>query len=138
MSKEIVEMLSRQEQIRQALEGMMKDAEGQGTKGDLQKAIEEMKKLEQDLWDGDLSNNYKERLKNIETRLLESEKAELKQKKEKKRESETASDQKQLYNEELEKYLKEKGIERETLEKVPVNFQLYYRNQATDYLNSRW
>ena len=97
MSREIVEMLSRQEQIRQALEGMMKDAEGQGTKGNLQKAIEEMKKLEQDLWDGELDNNYKERLKNIETRLLESEKAELKQKKEKRRESETADDQKQIY-----------------------------------------
>jgi hypothetical protein len=137
MSKEIVEMLSRQEQIRQALEGMMKDAEGQGTKGDMQKAIDEMKKLEQDLWDGELKDNYKERLKNIDTRLLESEKAELKQKKEKRRESESARDQKQLYEQELEKYLKEKGIEKESLERVPVNFRLYYRNQATDYLKSR-
>lgn len=137
MSREIVEMLSRQEQLRQALEGMMKDAEGQGTKGNLQKAIEEMKKLEQDLWDGALDDNYKQRLKNIDTRLLESEKADLKQKKEKKRESETAGDQRQLYERELEKYLKEKGSERETIDRVPVNFQLYYRNQATDYLKAK-
>ena len=137
MSKEIVEMLSRQEQLRQALEGMLKDAEGQGTKSNLQKAIEEMKRLENDLWDGELNNNYKERLKNIDTRLLESEKAELKQKKEKKRESQTADDQKQIYQEELEKYLKEKGIEYESIERVPVNFRLYYRDQATDYLKAK-
>lgn len=137
MSREIVEMLSRQEQLRQALEGMMQEAEGQGTKGSLQKAVEEMKKLEQDLWDGVLDDNYKQRIKNIETRLLESEKAELKQKKEKKRESETAGDQKQLYERELEKYLKEKGTERESIDRVPVNFRLYYRDQATDYLKTR-
>ncbi len=137
MSKEIVEMLSRQEQLRKALEGMMQEAEGQGTKGNLQKAIEEMKNLEQDLWDGELDNNYKQRLKNIDTRLLESEKAELKQKKEKKRESETASDQKQIYEQELEKYLREKGREKESIDRVPVNFKLYYRNQATDYLKLR-
>ena len=137
MSKEIVEMISRQEQLRQALEGMMKDAEGQGTKGDLQKAIEEMKELEKDLWDGELKGDYKERLKRIETRLLESEKAELKQKKEERRESEVAEDRKQIYQEELEKYLKEKGIEQEGMERVPVNFRLYYRDRTTDYLKSK-
>lgn len=137
MSKEIVEMISRQEQIRQALEGMMKDMEGQGTKGDLQKAIEDMKELERDLWDGELDGDYKERLKNIDTRLLESEKAELKQKKEERRESESAKDRKQIYEEELEKYLKEKGIERENIDRVPVNFRLYYRDRTTDYLKSK-
>ena len=136
MSKEVVEMLSRQEQLRQALEGMLKDTEGQGSKGDLQKAIEEMKKLEKDLWDGVLDNNYKQRLKNIDTRLLESEKAELKQKQEKRRESETADDQKQIYQQELEKYLREKGIEQESLDRVPINFRLYYRNQTNDYLKT--
>ncbi len=60
----------------------------------------------------------------------------MKQEKEKRRESETSEDKKQLYEQELRKYLREKGLERESLERVPVNFRLYYRKQVTDYLKA--
>ncbi len=146
-SKEIVEMMARQEQIRQGLEQMAaqegkegkegEDGDGgnQGEKGNLQKAIEEMKKLEEDLLDGELGDNYKERLQEIETRLLEHEKAEREQQKDEKRESKIADDTNQLYQEELEKYLREKQGEQENLNRLPINFRNYYKEQTSKYLN---
>ncbi|AEV33312.1 hypothetical protein Oweho_2341 [Owenweeksia hongkongensis DSM 17368] len=135
MSREMVETISKQEQLREALEEMQDKEGSSGSKGNRQKAIEELKKMQDDLMDGKIADNYKERLKDIETRLLESEKAELKQKQDEKRESTTADKLKQLYTEELEKYLEEKGIEEETLDKLPVEFRNYYKGQTSKYLS---
>ncbi|WP_417590626.1 hypothetical protein [Owenweeksia hongkongensis] len=135
MSKEMVETISKQEQLREALEEMQEKEGSSGSKGNRQKAIEELKKMQDDLMDGKIADNYKERLKDIETRLLESEKAELKQKQDETRESTTADKLKQLYTEELEKYLEEKGIEEETLDKLPVEFRNYYKGQTSKYLS---
>lgn len=134
MSKEIVETISKQEQLREALEEMQSKDGGKGSKGNEQKAIEELKKLQEDLMNGRIGDNYKERLKEIETRLLESEKAELKQKQDEKRESKTSDELKQIYANELEKYLKEKGLEDEVLEQLPVELRNYYKGQTNQYL----
>lgn len=136
MSKEMVETISKQEQLREALEEMQNKEGSSGSKGSRQKAIEELKKMQDELMDGKIADNYKERLKDIETRLLESEKAELKQKQDEKRESTTADKLKQLYSEELEKYLEEKGIEEETMDKLPVEFRNYYKGQTSKYLSA--
>lgn len=137
MSKEIVETISKQEQLREALEEMQSKDGGKGSKGNEQKAIEELQKLQEDLMDGRIGDNYKERLKEIETRLLESEKAELKQKQDEKRESKTSDELKQIYANELEKYLKEKGLEDEVLEQLPVELRSYYKGQTNQYLGVR-
>lgn len=137
MSKEIVETISKQEQLREALEEMQSKDGGKGSKGNEQKAIEELKKLQEDLMDGRIGDNYKERLKEIETRLLESEKAELKQKQDEKRESKTSDELKQIYANELEKYLKEKGLEDEVQEQLPVELRSYYKGQTNQYLGVR-
>lgn len=134
MSKEIVETISKQEQLREALEEMQSKDGGKGSKGNEQKAIEELNKLQEDLMDGRIGDNYKERLKEIETRLLESEKAELKQKQDEKRESKTSDELKQIYANELEQYLKEKGLEDEVLEQLPVELRNYYKGQTNQYL----
>lgn len=134
MSKEIVETISKQEQLREALEELQSKDGGKGSKGNEQKAIEELKKLQEDLMDGRIADNYKERLKEIETRLLESEKAELKQRQDEKRESKTSDELKQIYANELEKYLKEKGLEDEVLEQLPVELRNYYKGQTNQYL----
>lgn len=134
--KEMVEILSEQEQLRQALEELSEKEGNQGSKGNLQKAIEEMKELEKDLLNGELGSGYKERLKEIETRLLESEKAELKQDKDERRESEVAEELRQVYERELEKYLKEKGFEKESLHRLPLDFRNYYKNQTSKYLET--
>ena len=132
--KELVEMLSRQEQLRKQLEEYMENEGSNGSKGNMQKAIEEMKEIEKDLLNGDITLESLERIREIETRLLESEKAELEQKQDQKRESETARDQNQMYKEELEKYLKGKESQNEEIYFVPLNMNIYYRNQSNQYI----
>ena len=135
MSKEMVETISKQEQLRKVLEEMQDKEGNSGSKGNRQKAIDELKKMEEELLQGRISDNYKERLKDIETRLLESEKAELKQKQDEKRESTSADKLKQLYREELEKYLNEMGVEEESIDKLPLEFRNYYKGQTSQYLS---
>lgn len=137
LSKEMVETISKQEQLRQALEEMQKEEGTSGSKGNRKKAIEELKKLQEDLMDGRIDDNYKERLKEIETRLLESEKADLKQKKDEKRESKSSEDLKQLYSEELKMYMEDRSSENEVLDKLPVEYKMYYKGQTNYYLSNQ-
>lgn len=133
--KELVEMLSKQEQLRRQLEEFMENEGKSGDKGNLAKAIEEMKELEKDLLKGKINPEALERVKEIETRLLESEKATLEQKEDEKRESKTAEDRDQLYKDELEKYLNEKEKELDNLYHVPLNMNNYYKSQSNQYIN---
>ena len=93
--KELVKILSEQEQLRKSLQEMAEKAKGKGRKGDLQKAAEEMEEVEEDLAQG-RESNYRERLQEIKTRLLESEKAELKRKKKEQRQAEEAQNLSQV------------------------------------------
>lgn len=133
-SREMVEMLSRQEQLRKMLEEMSEQLGNDGSKGNLQDAIEQMKELERDLLEGDLDNEFMERIKDIETRLLESERAELEQREDEKRESRSAEDLEMIRERELEEYLKKKQSEREEIIFTPLNLKPYYENRASEYL----
>lgn len=135
--KEIVEMLSRQEQIRGQLEQYKKDQEeaGEGGNGDIAKAIEEMKQLEDEILNGKLSLESLERVKEIESRLLEFEKSELEREKEEKRESKSSDELEQLYQKEREDYLREKLKEYESIIYAPLNLKKYYQKQSNQYLN---
>lgn len=133
--KEMVEIMSKQEQLRRTLEELSEKEGNSGNKGNLQRAIDEMKEMERDLVDGRLGSDYKKRLREIESRLLESEKAERQQKQEERRESESADEVDQLYKQELEKYLKEKERENESLNRLPLDFRNYYKSQTSRYLN---
>ncbi len=133
--KEIVEMLSRQEQIRNQLQEYMEQEGTEGNQGNLKKALEEMEELERDLLDGNIRPETLKRMQEIETRLLESEKAELEQKQDEKRESKTAEDKNQTYQKELEKYLKEKQGQKESIYTSPINMKRYYKSQSNQFLN---
>tara|TARA_B100000949_G_scaffold234352_2_gene253160 strand:+ start:78 stop:596 length:519 start_codon:yes stop_codon:yes gene_type:complete len=133
--KEIVEMLSRQEQIRSQLEEYMEQEGMSGDKGNLQKALQEMKDLERDLLDGGIQPESLKRIEEIETRLLESEQAEREQRQDEKRESKSAEQKEQLYQEQLEKYLREKEGQKESIYTSPVNMKKYYKSQSNQFLN---
>lgn len=135
--KEIVEMLSRQEQIRGQLEDYKKNLEeaGEGGNGDLAKAIEEMEKIEDDLLNNNLSLETLERVKEIESKLLEFEKAEQEREQDEKRESKSSDDLEQLYKKEREEYLREKLKEYESIIYAPLNLKKYYQKQSNQYLN---
>ncbi len=133
--EEVVKAISEQEQLRQTLEELSKNEGKDGSKGNLQKAINEMKELERQMLQGDLSPGYRERLREIESRLLESEKAEREQKKDEKRESETAKELDQMYLKELDKYLRTKQEENENLDRLPPEFLNFYKSEVTKYIS---
>jgi len=107
-----------------------------GNKGNIQEAIEQMEELEKELLNGQYEYTYKERLKEIETRLLESEKAEMKQDEEEKRESKT-SEEMRMKQIAIEEYLKEKNSFDEEILLTPLNLKNYYREKANQLLNTQ-
>jgi hypothetical protein len=126
--KELVQILAEQEQLRQQLEELSKEEGAQGNKGNKLKVLEELDKIEEDLLNNKLEDNFVERYQRVETRLLEDERAELERKTKEERESEKASDLEQIENEALQKYLREKGITKEQLIQDDLRLTEFYQS----------
>jgi hypothetical protein len=133
MSEELARMAAKQAAIRRKLnqyrEELMK--QGQGDQG-LSKTIKKMEENETDLVNKRITEELIERQKEILTRLLESEKAEREQEKEKRREGTTARDALRSEPEamEFEKMI-EKG--RDILRAVPPEMNPYYKKKVNEY-----
>jgi hypothetical protein len=136
MSKELVEMMAKQEQIRKALEGMEQkdDAEGNNGNQGLKQAIEEMKKNEEDIANKRFNQDFFERQQEILTRLLEVEEADLQRKEDEQRKGETAKTPNNSSGRELELYLKEKATQIEQLRFQELRFKGFYSNKAIGVL----
>lgn len=127
--KEIMEMLARQEMIRMELEKKNKGGENNG-------AIESMKEFERELLDPNISfEQKKERLREIETRLLEVEEAERTQEKEVKRESKNKELYMTLKEESKRKFLENKKGYKESHQNSPLLLQNFYQQIKKSYLN---
>lgn len=131
--KELVKILSEQEQLREQLKEMAKEA-GEGKDGDLAKAVEEMNKIEEDLINNHLEDNFIERYRRVETRLLESEKSTLERKQKEQRESKSSDEVSMRYREALENYLREKEKQEEVLQLSPVYLTPFYKQRLNQEL----
>ncbi len=134
-SEELIRILSQQEQLRNQLQEMSENMGQDGNRGNIQEAIKQMEELEKELLNGEYEYTFKDRLKNIETRLLESERAEMKQDEEEKRES-TTSEEMKMKQMAIEEYLKEKENQDEEILLTPLNLSNYYREKANQLLNT--
>ncbi len=134
MSKKLVEMLAKQELIRQSLEelkGEMKDKNGLKS---LQDAIEEMKKTEEDIANKQLTLESLSRQKNILTRMLEVEESMREQGEDEERESRSADDEyNRVVQDEYEKYNLEKLKQVEMLKTAPPSLNMFYKNKVDRY-----
>ncbi|GAB5555968.1 MAG: hypothetical protein SchgKO_01810 [Schleiferiaceae bacterium] len=127
-AKELAQMLARQEQIRMELE---KKVEQGGPGVD---AVDAMKEFEKELVDPNISfEKKKERLQEIETRLLEVEEAERTQEKEEQRESDNLELYMELRQKAKEDYLQRKKSYREDLTVSPIWLQDYYSRIKRSY-----
>ena len=106
----------------------MSEKEGdKGNKGNLQKAIDELNKIEEDLINDRLEDNFIERYQRVETRLLENEDADQERKQKEKREAKRGDNLEQIEQRVLEKYLIEKGIIKEELAQDNLKLAEFYR-----------
>ena len=134
-SEQFAKMAAQQEAIRKMMQdyqNQLKSENGVGDKS-IDKLIEEMQKTEKELVNRTLSDQTIMRQKNIETRMLESEKADRKQDEEKKRESTEGRD---ILNTNPPKDWnldKSKQSQQEMLKTVPVNLNYYYKEKVNNY-----
>ena len=134
-SEQFAKMAAQQEAIRKMMQdyqNQLKSENGVGDK-DLDKLIEEMQKTEKELVNRILSDQTIIRQKNIETRMLESEKADRKQDEEKKRESTEGKDVLNANPPKDWNLDKTKQSQQEMLKTVPVNLNYYYKEKVNNY-----
>jgi len=127
---------AQQQMIRQQLNEIQKQMqkEGNGGKlGDLQKTQKLMDDVEKDLVNKRITPETLNRLKQLETRMLEHEKAEQEQETDKERKAESGKELERKLPPSLEKYLKEKNKELELYQNVPSELKPYYKEKVKEY-----
>ncbi|MDL2296973.1 hypothetical protein LJC37_03345, partial [Bacteroidales bacterium OttesenSCG-928-E04] len=135
MSEQLAKMAAQQEAIRkmmQDLQSELKSKDGVGDKT-IDQMIKEMEATERDLVNRVLSQQTMNRQKTIETRLLESEKAQMEKEKEEKRESKEARELKALNPPKDWKIDKRSEKQNEMLKTVPVDLNYYYKEKVNKY-----
>ncbi len=138
LSEELAKLAAEQERIRRALQELQKMTGGDAAlKEKLAKQIQEiqkeMEKNEEDLVNKRIQNISKERLKKIETRLLESEKAVKEQGEEEQRKADQAKDKTKKVPPSLEQYLRNKEKQIELLKTIPPALSPYYKKEVDEY-----
>lgn len=135
MSEQFAKMAAQQEAIRKMLQDYQAEQKSLNGVGDkaLDKIIEEMQKTEKELVNRTITQQTINRQKDITTRLLQSEEAELQQEKDKERKS-TESRQIQNFNPPKDwNFDKERNNQNEMLRSVPANLNYYYKLKANNY-----
>jgi len=134
-SEELARMAAAQGEIRRMLQDLIEQIEAEGGSGSaLNKLAEEMKKSEEDIINRRVSPETLERQKNIEVRLLKSQKAMQEREKEKKRESKEGKNKNNgNLNDKLE-YNKKNDKKEDILITVPIEVRPYYRSLLKEYL----
>ncbi|MCL2167601.1 MAG: hypothetical protein FWH59_00570 [Lentimicrobiaceae bacterium] len=135
MSEQFARMAAQQEAIRKMMQDYNSELKGQDGVGDksIEQLLEEMKKTEKELVNRSITAQTITRQKQIETRLLESERADQEREKEEKRESTEAREK---YNPSPPKewqFDKNKTQQTELLKTVPPALQYYYKEKVNRY-----
>ncbi|WP_026998554.1 DUF4175 family protein [Eisenibacter elegans] len=133
LSEELAKLAAEQERLRRALqEAAKKMGKNEGGK-ELEQLQKLMEETEKDLVNKRLSDETLMRQKNIETRLLESEKAMREQDEEEERKAETSKNKNKRTPPNLDQYLKQKEKQVELLKTVPPALSPYYKKEIDLY-----
>jgi len=135
MSEQFARMAAQQEAIRKMMQDHNDYLKGEYGSGDkaIEQLLEEMKKTEKELVNRSISAQTITRQKNIETRMLESERARQEREQEEKRE---ATEARERYNPSPPKewkFDKNKSQQTELLKTVPPALQYYYKEKVNRY-----
>jgi len=137
MSKEFGQMAETQAAIREALR-KMKESMSQQQKGDskVDNLMQQMDNIERELANKKLTEEMLKRNKDIETRLLELERAQREQGDEEQRKSNTAKEVPPKMPAALEEYLKKRKSEMDVYKTVPPSLKPFYKNLVEKYYKS--
>jgi hypothetical protein len=134
-SEQFARMAAQQEAIRKMMQDYNSEMKGEDGMGDksIEQLIEEMKKTEKELVNRSITAQTINRQKSIETRMLESERAQQEREKEEKRE---AIEAREKYNPSPPKewqFDKNRTQQTELLKTIPPTLQYYYKEKVNQY-----
>ena len=136
-AKDFAQAAARQSAMRKALQELQdaKKEQGQGSK-ELDDIINNMDKIETELVNKRLNGETMKRMKDIETRLLEAEKADRQRELDNKRKSETAQEKRREMPPSLQEYLKKRQAEVDMYKSVSPSLRPYYKSLVDEYYKS--
>ena len=135
MGEQFARTLAEQEAIRKMMQDYQSELkkEGKGYGGEIEKMLKDMEEVEKDLANKRITQQTINRVQQIETRLLESERAEMQREREEKRESKQGIDRPNpnppAY---IEQQWKNK-TETELYKTIPPTLNHYYKNKVNTY-----
>ncbi|MCC8410909.1 hypothetical protein LJ707_18355 [Mucilaginibacter sp. UR6-1] len=135
MSEQLARMARQQQQIRQALDQINREQnkDGRNGSGNLDKISKEMEQTENDIVNRRITEETVKRQQQIQTRLLDAEKAEQQREQDNKRQSAAGKDMPPGYIKALQNYQQIKTKQTEQLRTVSPAFNLYYKNKIQAY-----
>lgn len=141
-SEQLAKMAREQQMIRQQLEEINRDESKNGGAGikNADKISQQMEQTEKDLVNRRITDEALKRQQQIQTRLLEAEKAEQEREQDKQRESHAGKDMPPGYIKALQDYQQTKEKQDEQIKTVPPALNLFYKKKIKAYfdqLNAR-
>ena len=138
LNERLAKAAAQQEMIRKMMQEYLNELKKDGGKaaGDMNKAIKQMEDTEKDIVNKRINTQTLNRQKQILTRMLESEKAEMKKDKEEKRESKTGVEKQKNVNAAFEEFKKLKSRDTELFRKIPAMYSPYYKTKISDYFSN--
>jgi hypothetical protein len=137
MSEQFAKFAREQEMIRQLLQQINQDEnkDGTGKSGDLDKISKQMEQNERDLVHRAITDETLKRQQQIQTRLLEAEKADQEREQDQKRESNAGKDLPPGYIKALQDYQQMKAKQTEQIKTVSPAINLYYKQKINIYFD---
>jgi len=135
MSEQLAKLAREQMKIRQALEQINREdnKDGTGGLGDLGKISKEMEQTERDIVNKRITEEALKRQQQIQTRLLEAEKAEQEREQDQQRESHAGKETPPGYIKALQEYQQLKQKQTEQVKTVPASINFYYKLKIKSY-----
>jgi hypothetical protein len=137
MSEQLARMAREQQMIRETLQQINQEDNKDGTNGlgNLDKISQQMEQNERDLVNKHITDEALKRQEQIQTRLLEAEKAEQQRDQDQKRESNTGKDMPPGYIKALQDYQQVKAKQTEQIKTESPALNLYYKQKINIYFD---
>ncbi|ASU32284.1 DUF4175 family protein [Mucilaginibacter xinganensis] len=137
ISEQLAKLARQQQEIREALQQINREDNkgGTGGLGNLDKISKEMEQTERDLVNRRITEDAIKRQQQIQTRLLEAEKAEQEREQDQQRESKAGKDVPPGYIKALQEYQQTKEKQIEQVRTVPPELNFYYKLKIKSYFD---
>ena len=135
MSEQFAKMAAQQEAIRKMLQDYQNELKSQNGVGDksLDKIIEDMQKTEKELVNRQITQQTINRQKDITSRLLQSERADMEREKDDERKSNEGRQVPNMNPPKDWNFDRDHNQQNEMLRSVPANLNYYYKSKANNY-----